>query len=86
VDRQLAQLDSFIRFMQLAQERGEAAGTAFAGPLNVGGGDAVGGIVRLWHCDDYQSGHFVVRDILREHGGCPWLSCPETTCCGGRSA
>ena len=37
MDRQLAQLDSFIRFMQLAQERGEAAGTAFAGPLIVGG-------------------------------------------------
>ncbi len=50
VDRQLAQLDSFIRFMQLAQQRGEATGTAFAGPLNVGGamrlvGLCVSGIV-----------------------------------------
>ncbi len=50
VDRQLAQLDSFIRFVELAQQRGEATGTAFAGPLNVGGamrllGLSVSGIV-----------------------------------------
>jgi len=44
VDRQLAQLDSFIRFMQLAQQRGEATGTAFAGPLNVGGAMSLVGL------------------------------------------